>query len=64
MYAFLPSVILKYKGGGDVRPRKGDSILRLGPVNWALGKRFASVSSIDYGTNVDEVELDFSCSAS
>jgi hypothetical protein len=59
------NVLLKYKGGEDVLPRRGSALRRVGLLNWIANRRFAE-GLIDYNTNVDDgdVRLDFRFSTS
>jgi hypothetical protein len=55
------NILLKYKGGSNVLPRKGDSINRVGIIGKMQGRR-ASEHKIDYSTNVDDLNLVFTIS--
>lgn len=55
------NVMLKYKGDDIVVPRIGNSISRVGFLNWIRGHRYAA-NIIDYSTNVNGVNLKFTYS--
>lgn len=56
------NVLLKYKGEGQVVPRNGDGIGRVGIFSKLQGLRY-SANMLDYSTNVDTIRLEYTVHA-
>ena len=56
------NVLLKYKGGGSIIARIGNSVQRVGIIGAILGNRHAK-GIIDFGTNIQRIETVFSAAS-
>ena len=56
------NVLLKYKGGGSIITRIGNSVQRVGIIGAILGNRHGK-GIIDFGTNIQRIETVFSASS-